>query len=80
MSHPFPFRQMGDFQITALNDGNMSASLDLLSGIKKADAEVIQYRAGLDEPDDILIFSQRTRLSLYYSTSTPPRLRKQGRK
>ncbi|KFD18971.1 metallo-beta-lactamase [Tatumella ptyseos ATCC 33301] len=55
MSHPFPFRQMGDFQITALNDGNMSASLDLLSGIKKADAEVIQYRAGLDEPDDIHI-------------------------
>lgn len=55
MSHFFPFRQIGDFQITALSDGTMSASLDLLSGIEKADADVIQNDAGLDEPADIHI-------------------------
>ncbi|MCK1968296.1 MBL fold metallo-hydrolase [Franconibacter sp. IITDAS19] len=55
MSHPLPFRQIGDFQITALSDGNMAASLDLLSGIEKADADVIQYRAGIDRPGDIHI-------------------------
>ncbi|AWS96321.1 MULTISPECIES: MBL fold metallo-hydrolase [Citrobacter] len=55
MSHFFPFRQIGDFQITALGDGTMSASLDLLSGIEKADADVIQNDAGLDEPADIHI-------------------------
>ncbi|WP_270423461.1 MBL fold metallo-hydrolase [Citrobacter portucalensis] len=55
MSHSLPFRQIGDFQITALNDGTMSASLDLLSGIEKTDADVIQNDAGLDEPGDINI-------------------------
>lgn len=55
MSHPLPFRQIGDFQITALSDGNMAASLDLLSGIEKADADVIQHRAGIDRPGDIHI-------------------------
>lgn len=55
MSHSFPFRQIGDFQITALSDGNMSASLDLLSGIEKADADIIQCNAGIDEPGDIHI-------------------------
>lgn len=55
MSHSLPFRQIGDFQITALSDGTMSASLDLLSGIEKTDADVIQYDAGLDEPGDIHI-------------------------
>lgn len=55
MSHPLPFRQIGDFQVTVLSDGNMSASLDLLSGIEKADADVIQCRAGIGEPGDIHI-------------------------
>jgi len=55
MSHPFPLCQIGDFQIVALSDGNMSASLDLLSGIEKADADVIQCNAGIDEPGDIHI-------------------------
>lgn len=50
-----PSRQIGDFLITALTDGSMSASLDLLSGIEKADADVIQYRAGIDKPGDIHI-------------------------
>lgn len=51
----FPFCQIGDFQVTALSDGNMSASLDLLSGIEKADAEVIQHNAGIAEPGNIHI-------------------------
>ncbi|WP_226570883.1 MBL fold metallo-hydrolase [Mangrovibacter yixingensis] len=55
MSHSFPFRQIGDFQITALSDGNMSASLDLLSGIEKADANIIQCSAGINKPDEIHI-------------------------
>lgn len=55
MSHPLPFRQIGDFQITALSDGNMSASLDLLSGIEKADADILQCRVGISEPGDIHI-------------------------
>jgi len=55
MNPLFPFRQIGDFHITALSDGNMAASLDLLSGIKKSDADVIQYRAGISEPANIHI-------------------------
>ncbi|MDR7342200.1 glyoxylase-like metal-dependent hydrolase (beta-lactamase superfamily II) [Pantoea alhagi] len=56
MNHPvFPFRQIGDFQITALSDGNMAASLDLLSGIEPTDAGVIQHYAGIAEAGDIHI-------------------------
>lgn len=55
MSHSIPFRQIGDFQVTALSDGTMPASLDLLSGIKKADADIIQFNAGIDKPGDIHI-------------------------
>ena len=42
MSQPFPFCQIGDFQITALSDGTMSASLDLLSGIGQDHADAFQ--------------------------------------
>lgn len=55
MTHLLPFYQIGDFQITALSDGNLSASLDLLSGIEKAAANVIQYNAGINQPGDIHI-------------------------
>ncbi|WP_241601922.1 MBL fold metallo-hydrolase [Rosenbergiella nectarea] len=55
MSHPFPFRQIGDFLVTALSDGKMLASLDLLSGINKSDAHSIQSHAGITEPGDIHI-------------------------
>jgi len=51
----FPSRQIGDFQVTALSDGDMSASLDLLSGIEATDAEDIQYTAGITEPGNIHI-------------------------
>ena len=38
----FPVRQIGDFEITALSDGVLSARLDLLSGIENAAANEIQ--------------------------------------
>lgn len=55
MNHSLPFRQIGDFQITALSDSTMSASLDLLTGIEKADADIIQYNAGINMSGDIHI-------------------------
>ena len=56
MNHaPFISRQIGDFLVTVLNDGNMSASLDLLSGIKTVDAGVIQHKVGITEPGNIHI-------------------------
>lgn len=51
----FPFRKIGDFLVTALSDGTMSASLDLLSGISTEDAEVIQRSAGVVKTSDIHI-------------------------
>ncbi|WP_437613099.1 MBL fold metallo-hydrolase [Erwinia sp. V71] len=56
MSHPpFVCRQIGDYQVTALSDGNMSASLDLLSGIDTSEAGIIQRDAGITEPGNIHI-------------------------
>lgn len=56
MKHvPFISCQIGDFLVTALSDGNISASLDLLSGIETVDAEVIQHNAGIVEPGNIHI-------------------------
>ena len=51
----FPTCQIGDFQVTALSDGDMSVSLDLLSGIAAADAAAIQRQAGMAEPGNIHI-------------------------
>jgi glyoxylase-like metal-dependent hydrolase (beta-lactamase superfamily II) len=51
----FASRQIGDFLVTALSDGNMAASLDLLSGIDTADAGEIQRKAGITEPGNIHI-------------------------
>lgn len=53
----FISRQVGDFQVTALSDGNMSASLSLLSGIDTTDAGEIQRSAGIFEPEDIHIYA-----------------------
>ncbi|MCT4705525.1 MBL fold metallo-hydrolase [Enterobacteriaceae bacterium H16N7] len=56
MTQPcFPSHQFGQYLVTALSDGNMSASLDLLSGIEHATANEIQRSAGIDEPDNIHI-------------------------
>ncbi|WP_347291746.1 MBL fold metallo-hydrolase [Kluyvera georgiana] len=52
----FISRQIGDFQVTALSDGNMSASLELLSGITTTDAGEIQRSAGVAEPGNLHIY------------------------
>lgn len=51
----FPSRQIGDFHVTALSDGNMASSLELLTGIEFADARSIQHNAGIAEAGDIHI-------------------------
>lgn len=51
----FISRQIGDFLVTALSDGHISANLDLLSGIETAEAEIIQDSAGIAEAGNIHI-------------------------
>ncbi|VWB19794.1 MBL fold metallo-hydrolase [Burkholderia lata] len=46
----FPGLQVGDFTITAISDGYLSASLDFLSNIDSADASRMQRDAGQKEP------------------------------
>lgn len=53
----FPSRQIGDFEVTALSDGAMAASLDLLSGIDALSAGDIQHAAGITPPGTIHINS-----------------------
>ncbi|MFS2222550.1 MBL fold metallo-hydrolase [Pantoea sp. B65] len=58
MNHrSFASRQIGDFLVTVLSDGNMAASLDLLSGIDTAEAGEIQRVAGITDPGHIQINS-----------------------
>lgn len=48
-------RHIGEFTVTVLDDGNMSASLELLMGIDPHEAGKIQQRAGINEPGNIHI-------------------------
>ncbi|MCR9001767.1 MBL fold metallo-hydrolase [Rahnella perminowiae] len=58
MNHrSFASRQIGDFLVTVLSDGNMAASLDLLSGIDTAEAGEIQRVTGITDPGHIQINS-----------------------
>lgn len=52
---PFTSCQIGVFLVTALSDGTMAASLDLLTGITTRHAEAIQHSAGIAYPGDIHI-------------------------
>lgn len=51
----FPYRQIGEFSITAISDGYLSASLDSLSNINPIDASRLQQDAGVDDPSAIHI-------------------------
>lgn len=51
----FPFQQVGDFTITAISDGNLSASLDLLSNIYPPDAARMEEEAGVKDTSAIHI-------------------------
>lgn len=46
----FPSQQVGDFTITAISDGYLTASLDFLSNIDASEASRIQRDAGQKEP------------------------------
>ncbi|MBJ9963119.1 MBL fold metallo-hydrolase [Burkholderia seminalis] len=51
----FPFQQVGDFTVTAISDGYLTASLDFLSNIDTAEASRMQRDAGQQEPSAIHI-------------------------
>ncbi|VVE61718.1 MBL fold metallo-hydrolase [Pandoraea captiosa] len=53
--HQFPTRQVGDFTVTAISDGYLAASLDLLSNIDAAEADRMQRSAGEQTPAAIHI-------------------------
>lgn len=56
MNHPtFPSQQLGEFSITAISDGYLSASLELLSNITPANASRLQQDAGMTDPSAIHI-------------------------
>ncbi|SLM23637.1 MBL fold metallo-hydrolase [Stenotrophomonas indicatrix] len=50
-----PTLQIGDFQIQAISDGHLTASLDLLSHIDPANAMRLQLQAGVNDPSLIHI-------------------------
>lgn len=51
----FPSQQVGDFTITAISDGYLTASLDFLSNIDTAEAARMQGDAGQKEPATVHI-------------------------
>ncbi|MDR8032501.1 MBL fold metallo-hydrolase [Burkholderia cenocepacia] len=51
----FPGRRVGDFTITAISDGYLTASLDFLSNIDVSDATAMQRAAGQHEPSAVHI-------------------------
>lgn len=51
----FPSQKIGDFSVTAVSDGFLSAPLDMLSNIDPADAARIQRDAGVIDPSAIHI-------------------------
>lgn len=50
-----PSQQIGDFSITAISDGYLSASLDFLTNITPLDAAELQKNAGAKDPSSIHI-------------------------
>ncbi|MBG6245171.1 MBL fold metallo-hydrolase [Candidatus Symbiopectobacterium sp. 'North America'] len=50
-----PCQQIGDFSITAISDGYLSANLDLLSNINSIPASELQKNAGAHDPSSIHI-------------------------
>ncbi|MGU7779164.1 MBL fold metallo-hydrolase [Burkholderia sp. PU8-34] len=52
---PFPSRQIGEFSVTSISDGMLTAGLDLLSNIDPADAARILRDAGVPDPSVVNI-------------------------
>jgi glyoxylase-like metal-dependent hydrolase (beta-lactamase superfamily II) len=56
MTHTaLPSQQIGDYSITAISDGYLSASLDLLANIHPEEASALQREAGFSDPTSIHI-------------------------
>lgn len=53
----FPTRKVGDYTVTAISDGYLTASLDLLLNINRDDASELQQRGGLDDQSPMHINS-----------------------
>lgn len=51
----FPGQQIGEFSVTAISDGYLFASLDLLSNIDSMEASKLQQDAGVSDPSSIHI-------------------------
>lgn len=51
----FPSQQIGEFTVTAISDGYLGASLELLSNIDPVDATRLQHNAGVSDPSSIHI-------------------------
>ncbi|KWF30784.1 MBL fold metallo-hydrolase [Burkholderia pseudomultivorans] len=51
----FPGQQVGDYTITAISDGYLTASLDFLSNIETSEASRMQRDAGQNAPDAVHI-------------------------
>ncbi|MDR3438697.1 MBL fold metallo-hydrolase [Telmatospirillum sp.] len=51
----FPSRRIGDYTVTAISDGYLTASLEFLSNIDPADASRIQDDAGVEEHSSVHI-------------------------
>lgn len=51
----FPNKQVGEFSITAISDGYLSASLNFLSNIEPTDALSLQVTAGISDPSSVHI-------------------------
>ncbi|EON13397.1 MBL fold metallo-hydrolase [Pandoraea sp. SD6-2] len=51
----FPSQQVGDFTVTAISDGYLTASLDFLSNIEASEASRMQRDAGQTVPDAVHI-------------------------
>ena len=52
---PFPCQQAGDFTVTAISDGYLTASLDFLSNIDPCEASRMQNEAGQKAPASVHI-------------------------
>lgn len=52
---PFPTQQAGEFTITAISDGYLTASLDFLSNIEPSEASRMQSEAGQKAPSAVHI-------------------------
>ncbi|MFD7863640.1 MBL fold metallo-hydrolase [Streptomyces sp. NPDC059783] len=57
----FPVRKVGDYTVTAISDGYLTASLDLLLNVDRHEASALQRRGGLNDQSPMHINSYLVR-------------------